>query len=259
VLKNDFFEHPFNETGDKGMPPSNIPANNSNSFEDIKELFREVARQSQETDKKLLEVSRQIQETEKMFLEVARQSKETDKKILEVSRQIQETDKMFLEIRRQSQETDKRFRQTDKKISELGDRIGEFVEAMVEGNIVSKFKKLNYSFNGYAPHFEFFNDDLGIFGEIDFLLVGNELELLVEVKTKLSISDVKDHLKRLEKYRRYQTALGKKNKLLAAVAGGVVSKEVRAYVLKQGLFLLIQSGESFQIFEPPKGPADFSN
>jgi hypothetical protein len=185
------------------------------SFEDVKELFREVARQSQETDKK-------IQETDK---------------------QLKETDRQLMEM----------FKKTDKKISQLGDRIGELIESMVEGGIVKKFNELNYSFNfkQCSRHVEFYNDELHISGEIDFLLENGDTVLLVEVKTNLSISDVKDHLKRLEHYRCYLDAGDKKYKILGAAAGGVIPKNVRDYVLKQGLFLITQSGESFKIVTPP--------
>ncbi|MDR1269782.1 MAG: PD-(D/E)XK nuclease family protein [Planctomycetaceae bacterium] len=198
------------------------------SFEDIKELFREVARQSQETDKQIKETDRQLRE----------QLKETDMQIKETDRQLREM-----------------FKKTDKKISELGDRIGELIESMVEGGIVKQFNELNYSFNfqQYSRHVEFCNNQLHIAGEIDFLLENGDTVLLVEVKTNLSISDVKDHLKRLEHYRCYLDAGNKKYKILGAAAGGVIPQNVRDYVLKQGLFLIAQSGESFKIVTPPDG------
>jgi hypothetical protein len=205
------------------------------SFEDVKELFREVARQSQATDKQIKETDRQLRE----------QLKETDRQLKETDMQIKETDRQLREM----------FKKTDKKISELGDRIGELIESMVEGGIVKQFNELNYSFNfkQCSRRVEFGNDQFHISGEIDFLLGNGDTVLLVEVKTNLSISDVKDHLKRLEHYRCCLDADGKKYKILGAAAGGVVRKNVRDYVLKQGLFLITQSGESFKIVTPPDG------
>jgi hypothetical protein len=113
---------------------------------------------------------------------------------------------------------------------------------------------LNYSFNfnQCSRHVEFCNEQLHIAGEIDFLLENGDTVLLVEVKTNLSISDVKDHLERLKHYRCYLDAGDKKYKIFGAAAGGVVLKNVRDYVLKQGLFLITQSGESFKIVTPPE-------
>ncbi|MDR1268130.1 MAG: PD-(D/E)XK nuclease family protein, partial [Planctomycetaceae bacterium] len=180
-----------------------------------------------------------------------RQIKATDRQLRE---QLKETDK---QLKEQLKETDRqlreRFKITDKKISQLGDRIGELIESMVEGGIVKQFNELNYSFNFQqcSRHVEFCNHQLPIAGEIDFLLENGDTVLLIEVKTNLSISDVKDHLKRLEHYRCYLDAGNKKYKILGAAAGGVVSTHVRDYVLKQGLFLITQSGESFKIVTPP--------
>jgi hypothetical protein len=235
------------------MSIQNIPTNNVISFEDIKELFRETRGQFQEV-REMFE--RTVLETDKRFLETDKQLKETDKQLKETDKQLKETDKQLKETDKQLKETDRQLkkmsRETNKKISKLGNRIGEIIEAMVEGNILKKFKELNYPFNQYASHVKFVNYSLDIKGEIDFLLENNDILLLVEVKTYLSISDVKEHLIRLEKYRRYLDARGDKRKLLAAVAGGVVNDHVRDFVLECGLFLLLQSGESIKIIKPPK-------
>ncbi|MDR3197870.1 MAG: hypothetical protein LBU34_08395 [Planctomycetaceae bacterium] len=165
---------------------------------------------------------------------------------------FKETGKQIKETGKQIKELKEKMKKSDKKIGELSHRIGDIIEAMVEGNIVQKFNDLNYPFSRYARYVEFFNKDIDVCGEIDFLLENDHIALLVEVKTHLLIQDVKDHIKRLEKYRRYLDASGKKYQLFAAAAGGVISQNVRDYVLKQGLFLLVQSGESFQLIKPPK-------
>jgi chromosome segregation ATPase len=209
------------------------PTNNVNviSFEDIKELFREVARQSRETDRQLKETDKKIQETD-------RQLKETD-------RYIKETDKQLREM----------FKETNKKIAELGDRIGEIIESMVEGGIVDKFNELNYSFNFSfcSRRAKFKNVELNIAGEIDLLLQSTDTLLLVEVKTNLSVEDIRDHIERIKRYRRCLDADGIKRKIFGAVASGVSNDNISKYVLKRGLFLITQSGESFKIMSPPKG------
>jgi chromosome segregation ATPase len=232
-----------------------IPTNNVNviSFEDIKELFREVARQSQETDRQLKkqreETDRQIKETDRQLKETDRQLKETDR---QCKKQHEETGRYIKETERQLREM---FKKTDKKIAELGDRIGEIVESMVEGGIVDKFNELNYSFNfsKCARRFEFNNSKLNIAGEIDLLLMNDDTELLVEVKTSLSIEDVDDHIKRIENYRRCAGSTSGKRKIFGAVASGVNRKGAGEHALKRGLFFITQSGESFKIMSPPKG------
>ncbi|MDR3199785.1 MAG: hypothetical protein LBU34_18110 [Planctomycetaceae bacterium] len=235
------------------MSTTQTTNNNSVSFDDIKELFKQTSREFQEIKEMFKETDRRSQETDRRFQETDRRFQETDRKFQETDRKFQETDRKIQETALQIKETDKQIKETNKKIAELGDRIGQIIEAMVEGNIVQKFNDLDYSFNRYMPHVEFINKELGICGEIDFMLENCDTALLVEVKTHLTIPDVKDHIKRLEKYRLYQDATGRPCKLLAAAAGGVISQNVCDYVLKQGLFLIRQSGESVTILTPPKG------
>jgi hypothetical protein len=47
--------------------------------------------------------------------------------------------------------------------------------------------------------------------------------MLVEVKTKPTTKDVKDHIKRLEKMRKYADLHGDKRTFLGAVAGAVMT------------------------------------
>jgi hypothetical protein len=49
---------------------------------------------------------------------------------------------------------------------------------------------------------------------------------------------VKDHLKRLEKMRKYANLRGDKRAFLGAVAGVVIKDTVRKYILKQGFFVI---------------------
>jgi hypothetical protein len=219
------------------MTTVNTPTDSPFSFDDVKEMFKENGRQLQEVREMLKELA---QETKEMF-------QETDKEFKETKEMFKETDKKF-------KETDKKFKETDKKISQLGDRIGEIIESMVKGGIVEKFNQLNYPFhfNRCGQHVKFYHDQLLISGEIDLLLENNDIALLIEVKTNLTVSDIQYHLKRIEKYRCCLEAEGKKYKLFGAVASGVIHEDIKNYVLKQGLFLITQSGDSFKIVEPPK-------
>jgi hypothetical protein len=84
-------------------------------------------------------------------------------------------------------------------------------------------------------------------------LENGDYALAVEVKTNLTINDIKAHIKRLEKFSRYARAKGDKRQFVAAVGGGVVRKEVLEYALKQGIYVIIQSGETIEIAPLPKG------
>jgi len=76
--------------------------------------------------------------------------------------------------------------------------------------------------------------------------------MLAEVKTTPTTEDVKDHVKRLAKMRKYADLHGDKRIFLGAVAGVVITDNVRKYILKQGFFVIEPSGVGFTI-TPPKG------
>jgi hypothetical protein len=72
----------------------------------------------------------------------------------------------------------------------------------------------------------------------------------VEVKTNLTTNDVKDHVKRMEKLRRYGDEHGDKRRLLGAVAGAIASEEAKDFAVKNGFFVLEQSGDTIRISVP---------
>ena len=208
---------------------------NALTYEGILELFRQVTEQQKETDRKFQETDRIIKETDRIVKENAAQQKETDRKF---------------------QETDRIMKETSKKISALGSRIGEIVENMVRGNIVEKFQALGYDVSTCAPR-PFKNKELGIVGDIDLFLDEGDTAILIEVKTTLETADVREHIERLEKYRRYIDALpkntGEKKRFIGAVAGAVVKGEAAEFAHKNGLYVIVQSGEAVEIAALPDG------
>jgi hypothetical protein len=195
-----------------------------------------------------------FQETDRIVQETALQMKETDRKMQETAEQLkeiqQETARILQETAREMRENDRR---TNKKIAELGDRIGELVEVMVEGGIVCKFRALGYPFTQCSRRVEFENKELGISGEIDLFLENGDCALAVEVKTNCSVRDIQDQMKRMEKFRQYADARNDKRQFFAAVGGGVIRKTVQEYALKQGIYVIIQSGDAVEIAALPKG------
>ena len=72
-----------------------------------------------------------------------------------------------------------------------------------------------------------------------------------------STEDVTDHIERLEKMRKCADLHGDKRTFLGAVAGVVVTDEVRDYALNQGFYLIEPSGESFDITPPNGNPKEW--
>jgi Skp family chaperone for outer membrane proteins len=166
--------------------------------------------------------------------------------------------------RKEREEAEKKAeKKWQKQIGFLSNRIGDIIQAMVEGNIVDKFQRMGYEFTLCATNVKFRNKELNtpgkenvfmdVAGEIDLFLEDGDVAMLVEVKTTLEIADVKEHIARMEKYGRYADAKGDKRRFVAAVAGAVVSKSVREFAHQNGMYAIVQSGESVRIVPPPEG------
>jgi hypothetical protein len=198
--------------------------------------FEKVWAMFQETD-------RRIQETERLIQENALQMKETDLK-------FQETERLIQENALQMKETDRRFKETDRKISKLGSRIGDLVEELITPNILEKFNKLGYVFGKVAPNVRYSDSRGRIIAEVDLLLENGDAVLAVEVKTNLTDSDVRDHVERMGKLRRYADEHGDKRRLLGAMAGAIATDGVKSFAVKNGFFVLEQSGDTVRISVP---------
>ena len=219
------------------------------TYEGILELFRQTDRMFQETDRKFQDTDRKFQETREQMKETDRKFQDTDRKFQETREQMRETDRKF-------QETDRKFQETDRKISALGSRIGEIIENMVGGgHIVTQFQKLGYNVTAHSRYKIFGESGTSSSGEIDLFLEDGDIAILVEVKTTLKTQDVIDHIERLEKYRRYvdSNGSGEKRHFIGAVAGAVAEENVIKFAQSKGLYVIVQSGETFKIVTPPEG------
>ena len=164
---------------------------------------------------------------------------------------FQETNRRMQETDRQMQETDRRMRETDKKISKLGSRLGELIEELVLPNITEKFNKLDYTFTKAAQNTKYKSRKGEVIAEADVLLENGDYVMIVEVKTKPAIDDVRDHIRRMEILRQYADEHGDKRKYLGTLAGGIVEDNVREFAQKSGFFVLEQTGETVRISAAP--------
>jgi len=199
----------------------------------LKEMFRK-------TDEKIAELA-EIQK------EVSIAQKETDRIVKENAAAQKENERQWQKMRADIKEANQRH-------GKLSDRIGDLIQAMVYGGIKRLFRDLGYDFDVVNQKYHFGKKELGIYGEVDLLLENGEFALLTEVKTNLSVDDVKEHQECLEKFRLVSDAKGDKRRFLAAVGGGLVQENVRLFALKQGMFVIQQSGENIEVLKPEGEP-----
>ncbi|MDR0322757.1 MAG: hypothetical protein LBI28_14780 [Treponema sp.] len=182
--------------------------------------------------------------------EVAENQKETDRQMKETDRQMKETD-------RQIKETDRQIKEYNKRFGDFTNRFGEVVEYMVAPNLREKFRELGLNFPTATSNADVSDYDNNIFLEIDVKLENGDKAMLVEVKTKLTAKDVKEHIDRLEKMRKYADLHGDKRTFLGAVAGVVIKPNVKEYALEQGFYVVEPSGETFNITPPNSKPKEW--
>ena len=146
-----------------------------------------------------------------------------------------------------SEETNRKMEETDRKLKEVTTaigRLGEFVEEMVRPAVVRLFQQ-----RGIAVHQVYrgvYAERDGDAMEIDLLVVNNLDAVLVEVKSELKADDVKDHVSRLEQFKKLCPQYAS-FRVMGAVAGMVVPEDAARFAYRQGLFVLAQSGDSMAI------------
>jgi len=158
---------------------------------------------------------------------------------------FQETDKKF-------QETDKKFQETDKKLRKLEDLFtsqwGKLMEKLVEGDLIKLLNergiKVNYTHSrtkGIYNNKKF---------EFDILAENGEEIVVVEVKTTLRPSDVKEFVNKLKIFKEIMPKYAN-NKVLGAVAflDSVSNSELMAE--NKGLFVIKATGSSASITNSP--------
>jgi predicted RNase H-related nuclease YkuK (DUF458 family) len=209
--------------------------------------FEKVWAAIQATNEQMKETDRRLAETGKLI----------DKVTQENALRMAEADRRRAEIDRRMAETDRQMKETDKRIGALGKRFGEVVEYMVVPNLIRKFGELGFVFTRVHQNTKIEDDRHNIYAEVDAFMENGDRVMIIETKTKPSIEDIKDHIEHMGKHRAYADLHNDKRKYLGAIAGVVVSKNVKDYALKNGLYVLEPSGDTFDITAPEGSPREW--
>ncbi len=206
------------------------------TFEDVWKMFQEMVREDRE---RRAELDRRMQETD-------RQMQETDRRMQETDRQMQETDRRMQETDRQMQETDRLVKEVSRQVGNLGSRWGEFVEGIVAPACETLFAKRGIPVHRVSPRVKAKSLDNSRRMEIDLMVVNTDSVVLVEVKSRLTAEDVRDHLKRVREFKEfYEGESGAK--VMGAVAGILIDNDVDRFAMNEGLFVIVQSGDSVKL------------
>ena len=170
---------------------------------------------------------------------------------------FQETDRLIKEVRENQKETDRQMKEYNKRFGDFTNRFGEVVEYMIAPNLCEKFREFGLIFPKANSGTRVSDHNNNINFEIDVMLENGDKAMLVEIKTKLTTEYINDHIERIEKMRMYADLHGDKRSFLGAVAGVVMPVNVKEYALRQGLFAIEPSGESFYITPPNNKPREW--
>ncbi|MDR0569529.1 MAG: hypothetical protein LBG87_10045 [Spirochaetaceae bacterium] len=166
--------------------------------------------------------------------------------------QQKKSDAEWAKLWKSQQETDRQIRRIS---GDWDNRIGELVEYLMSPGLAKKFKDLGFEYDEVLR--DWVIKEHGAFiAEIDVFMKNTVSAMAVEVKTKLSIEYIKDHLKRIAVLRDYANRQGDTRTYFGAVAGAIIQENARNYALSQGLYLIELSGDTVHIV-PPAKPAQW--
>ena len=169
--------------------------------------------------------------------EVAESQKDTDRIVKEIGISQKDTDRIVKETAQSIKETDLIVKEIGKNLGNFTNNFGDIVEHMIAPNLLEKFNDLGYEFQEASNEVKVRDKKNNLKFEIDVFLQNGDIAMLVEIKSKLLIGDINDHIERLEKMRKYADLRGDTRHFIGAVAGIVVEEKEREYALKNGFFL----------------------
>ena len=165
-----------------------------------------------------------------------------------------ESDRKWKESMEESRrEWKEQMKELSKNLGGIGNSLGDLTESMFRNELWKKFSDIGIPVTKQCENLLFSDHDKRVLTEVDVFMENGDCAIAVEIKASLKKEHVDAHLKRIEIIRRYMDERGDKRKLLGAVAGGSVAKEVMEHAREQGLYVVLQNGESVSIVAAPEG------
>ncbi|MBF0426163.1 MAG: hypothetical protein HQL66_10145 [Magnetococcales bacterium] len=209
---------------------------------EIKESRLEIERELKES------MARTDRELKEARMEIEREMKESSERTKREMKESSERIERFLE--ESKAENDRVIKEVSRQVGALGSRWGEFVEGLVAPACETLFAERNIPVHQVAPRVKAKSRDGSRRMEIDLLVDNTENVVLVEVKSRLTSGDVRDHLERLRDYKAHYVRSAE-TRVMGAVAGILIDPGVDRFAINEGLFVIVQSGESVKLANAP--------
>lgn len=137
--------------------------------------------------------------------------------------------------------------QANQAVNNLSSRWGRFVENIVAPAVLRLFQARGIAVQEIYQRVRSARDAINL--EVDILAVDDDVAVIVEIKSRLTQTDIRQVLNTLSQfktafphYARYQ--------IYGAVAAIEIDRDVDTYAANQGLFVIAQSGETVEISNP---------
>ncbi|MDR2178796.1 MAG: hypothetical protein LBP21_00680 [Synergistaceae bacterium] len=123
------------------------------------------------------------------------------------------------------------------------DEFEEFEAYDVSRDIIQKFAAIGLRFFDLSLGRQIFVGEGSEqkIAEFDLVLENRDAILGVEVEVKPSKEHVRSLVRRLEIFRLNKDKRGDKRKIYGAIAGATISRSVKAYALKTGFYVIVQT------------------
>jgi len=161
------------------------------------------------------------------------------------------------EMKKLEEKTEKSRVEFNERLGKYINLFGEFTEYEMSPKMAEKFTEIGLDILKATGNVKVTDKINGIFLEIDSLLENDDIAVLVEIKTQLTVERINGHIERLEKMRKYADLHCDKRAFLGAVAGVVVADDARNYALDHGFYLIEPAGQDLNITPPNKKPKEW--
>ncbi|MGH9752772.1 MAG: DUF3782 domain-containing protein [Blastocatellia bacterium] len=215
--------------------------------QELRDFIAELSLSIAELRKSQQEADEQLRKSQQKTDEQLRKSRqETDEQL---RKSQQEADRLIKEAAEEIKESGRQIKQVSKQLGELGNKFGSFAEGMA---LPSMEKILRDRFNMDVVMPRATSRLNGRTIEIDVMAYdnGSRNELyIVEVKSHLTREGIDQILKTIEEFPKFFGALRDRT-VYGIIAAVDIPQNIRAEVLKQGLYLArIHDGE-FELLTP---------
>lgn len=204
----------------------------------IKELSKLIDKNAKQIDKNAIQIDKNaklIEDNTKGIAQLKKDIKESNKR----------TDKL---LARYAIENRKVVKSIDKKLGRFDNRWGLFMESLIFGDIGLLFEKIGIDIPDIKPRQRLQNKEKKT-KEFDIVGLGKEYIVLVEIKTSLKTSHIRDFFKKLKEAKSFFPKYP--DRKITGAIGYLYSTQLdRNFAMKEGFFVIRTTGSSASIVNP---------